>query len=390
MKAIQLVTYLVIAVSLLIIGCSVNVELNLNDIPIATNGQIREWDITTSQLLGIRANDPVASNPAADQQNNTWSLLFPEKKNLGGVFNRYGTEPEGGSILDWNFMIHPFNDFIYIYESAPTSGIEDWPGCIDPNDQNKRCDQSDYNSDSCMLAEIAPDPDFVNSNPWFSISVDHNHCEQGAFLKKKDTLGVYGYPVIDDIHGNNPEIHPAQQIWFRNKDRSSEEKSFYWLMFLQDASNRFQDWVGSPIYGQFHIAFRAKPTKLQVKGPEPLTMNLRIAFQSDLVTNEFPAHSIDDDNGNSHALIVDGSRLVVVNESENLEENMDLGIQFVELAKLADGTVQGYVQVSMVLGDYDTDEIGLCVLELEVIQMNRINGEVLSNSTKATPFIHNK
>jgi hypothetical protein len=45
-----------------------------------------------------------------------------------------------------------------------------------------------------------------------------------------------------------------------------------------------------------------------------------------------------------------------------------LGIQFTEITKLQDGTIQGYVQISMVIGDVETNAFGMCILNLLITE----------------------
>ena len=97
---------------------------------------------------------------------------------------------------------------------------------------------------------------------------------------------------------------------------------------------------------------------------EPETINLRIAAKKDLVTSSFVNQYHDCDNGTSHSLVVDGQKLLTVNE---LSTDYDLGVQFVQLSRLSSGEITGYLEVSMVLGNYNTDEIGICMMEAEII-----------------------
>lgn len=346
-----------------------DVNMSSSNIPLATCAQMEDYKTTNEFLLGIKANDPEKAIPL-QKSKSKWSMLTSEKRNVAGLFNRFGSEPEPDDANDWNFMIDPLDPFKYVYDYAlknPDKTLSEWWGCIDYADQRVRCSSGDYNGHHCYFAEISPYNRFLNNNRWFQRS-DNNHCKEGEFLKWGDTLGIYGFPVIDEAHGYNPEIHPAQQLWFRNRGKSNKDKNSYFLMFIQDASDRFGNWTRSPIYGQFLIPFRAKPSAISPRFYTPLTMNISIAEKYDLVTKSFPDYSTDADDGNSHALVVDGKKLVIVNEPLADDDNKSLGIRFTDICKLPDGTIQGYVQVSMVLGDYDTDPIGVCVLELEVVK----------------------
>ena len=91
-------------------------------------------------------------------------------------------------------------------------------------------------------------------------------------------------------------------------------------------------------------------------------MDINIGQQSDLVTNQFPEQRKDCDTGRRHALKIEGKTLVRVNETNGIANDQKLGIDFIEVTKLPDGTIQGYVQISMVIGDYNTNAFGLCIL----------------------------
>ena len=229
---------------LMLTSCeSENFNVLTQNLPAATNDQIGTLEITERSLLGIRGNDPVGATLTVHEQE-AFTIVKDTKQNLAGVFNRYGVEEEDHG-HDWNFLLKVLPDFNDLYNIVAGHGDkEKWPGCINAGDP---CDAKFYTSENCIWSEIDPDHNFYEQNDWFKITSDH--CEEGEYLHKQDTLGVYGPFVTDDNHGDNPEIHPAQQFWFRNKVKSKPGDNFYWLAFIQDASQRFQAWVASPIYG---------------------------------------------------------------------------------------------------------------------------------------------
>ena len=73
--------------------------------------------------------------------------------------------------------------------------------------------------------------------PWFTLPREHTGIG-GAVVKDRDLDGspvcIYGPWVFEDFHGNQPEIHPAQQMWWR----VHEKDEIRWLV-AQDVSNRF-------------------------------------------------------------------------------------------------------------------------------------------------------
>src|SRR5258706_1007795 len=257
---------------------SVNIHAQTNyavssaNLPHAVFKAIDKWNITQRSLLGMRANDPVNAIPHS-VSHEAFRLLSSRKQNCAGVFNRYGPEDEDHG-NDWNFMMKIIDDFQFLYDVGFVNHDSEWPGCLN---NGSPCSSDYYTNDPCMWAEIDPDFNFFKSNALFSPNT--NHCGEGVYLKKNDTVCVYGTFVKDDNHGNNPEIHPAQQVWFRNKEKTNAQKKSYWMMFLQDASQRFSDWSASPVYGQFLIAFKIKPA---IRITSPLTVNIKVAAKKDV------------------------------------------------------------------------------------------------------------
>ena len=201
-----------------------------------------------------------------------------------------------------------------------------------------------------------------------------------------DTICTYGPYVSDDIeddsHACRPEIHPAQQIWF--KDRLITDHKAYWLFFFQDQSDRFWDtedvyyvyddswlskekkievpadsqkvfrpWAKSPVYGQYQILFHIKPQSQVLNQSQPMIINLSVAQEREVVTADYPAMVADANEGFVHSYYIGGEEVVRVIEPE--QNDNDMGIQFVEVTKHPDGSYTGFAQITMVLGDGDDD-----------------------------------
>ena len=356
-----------------------SVTRSSDNLPNATAGQIDKWEKTQTTLLGIRAFDPIEENISETCQDYAWQLMIPpfdytfcaistEKQNIGGILNRYGTYGEDNNSYDINLWMVIFDDYHQYYELVEHVKNEDWLFPTELIGDELNCGDDDTEI-PFLLGEIAVPNSFMDNNLLFRPAPIH--CENGVYLHKLDTFGMYGVVTTDTYHGHVPEVHPVQQIWFRDKNIFTKNKSSYWLLFIQDCSGRFDDWAGSPVYGQYQIAFRVNPQNIKHSLTSPLTMDISIGTKTDLVTNKFSDQRRDCDNGTSHSLIVDGKKIVTINESGG--EDNDMGIQFIELAKLNDGTIQGYVQISMVIGDYDTKEFGMSILNLLITQPQNMN-----------------
>ncbi|MBK8487438.1 MAG: hypothetical protein WAU21_05875 [Chitinophagales bacterium] len=367
------------------IGCeNANYEVKSEDIRPASEYEEAKWEKVTRLSLGIIGYDPVDTlikNDCKGWGFEEWCNVLDKKVNIAGKFNRFGTYFEDGIVspgidaTDWNIIVELFNEYTSTYDAVRQSSnitFSDWFGCIDVD---KPCG-SPYNASKCMFAEIAPTGELLLDGRWFPIS-ENNHCVEGTYLKKNDTVGVFGCFVLDEAHGNQPEIHPAQQIWFRNKTETDAKKQKYWLMFIQDGSDRYEDWVASPLYGQFRIAFKVYPVKIKQDLYTPLILNIQVAYNSDFISSssELPLAFNDCDDSNIHSLVIDGDKIITVNEPSQFDSK--IGIQFSDIRMLKDGSVIGYIDITMVIGDVETNEFGASVLDLEIIQpMNTLFQEI--------------
>lgn len=347
-----------------------DVTLSSENIPLASAEEITTWELTSETLLGIRAFDPtkghltVTGQPSGIFRDETFASIVSDKQNVGGTLNRFHTYGEDNNSSDINFWMLIFDEYHEFYEMAEPNREKEWFYPYTLVGSNLECDEINYDV-PYLLGEIAVAESFIDNNFFFR-RADDIHCEEGIYLHKKDTFGMYGPIVLDEDHDDLPEVHPVQQFWFLNKSATTNKQKSFWLFFVQDVSDRFVDWIGSPLYGQFKIAFRYKPNKIKANTLGPLTMDISLDLKEDMVTDKFPDQFADCDNGRMHSLVVDGKRIVSVTES-GFNDN-DMGIQFVDVRKLNDGTIQGYVQVSMVIGDVETDAFGMGILSLTIKQ----------------------
>jgi|JI6StandDraft_1071083.scaffolds.fasta_scaffold41061_1 hypothetical protein len=396
-----------IVLALLINGCTPN-SLNPHTGETPGDKELPAWTTTEKYLLGIRANDPVNRNLRMDwfveEYGDTWSLLTPTKQNLGGVLKRYSTNDaigdEGSYERDLGLNIQPFTPFKFLYVLALNNN--DIHSDTAVWETKKGEDRTYFKTIHC---EITPqfsgeyirtfygwrnipesNKGFFYDNPWFGLTGNYDYGIPKS-ISLDDTICTYGPYVSDDIeddsHACRPEIHPAQQIWF--KDRLITDHKAYWLFFFQDQSDRFWDtddvyyvydddswsswadkthvpadsqnvfrpWAKSPVYGQYQILFHIKPQKQVLKQSQPMIINLSVAQEREVVTAQFPTMVADANDGFVHSYFIGGEEVVRVIEPE--QNDNDMGIQFVEVNKQADGSYVGFVQISMVLGDGDDD-----------------------------------
>jgi len=326
--------------------------------------------------------------PTAWTGGERWYPLAAEKKNMGATLERYGTEEYHDDERDWNLMLRLLPPFSYMWDLATAYSEKDmsqWWACYGEAGTNEE-------GDECLFGEVTPDHPFYYNNRWLQPSPD-NHFSVPVTMERLDTVGVYGVFVRDVNHGSNPEIHPMQQFWYKDHAKEGSAVNSFWLFFVQDRSNRFwqtgnvyfndaalgnhppadslekyRPWALSPVYGNYLIAFHVTAEQFKgVAGPlgSPLTINLTVEATKEVVTKEHADQWRDADDGISHSLVIGTDKVVTVNEPE--KNDNDLGIRFTDVTRLPDGTYEGYVEISMVIGDFEGEGTGYMVLHADII-----------------------
>ena len=151
---------------------------------------------------------------------------------------------------------------------------------------------------------------FFNTNTYYAPKINSQ-------ASKGDVVFAFGPWVTDAGHCHKPEIHPAEQIWWRKRNNAAIHN--YFLLLSADQSHRFSDkdnfdvdeirgpdrylkevWAPHPLKGAFAIVFTIKA------GKERCYFDItRIAGQ-----NITAYHN----DGQLHYLIKDNDTLVVVKE----------------------------------------------------------------------------
>ena len=351
----------------------------------STQKEVDEWNRVVREMQGISAIDPVSGKsiynfPAEkdewrinipdyiddiplvpDEINsniNNWIPLSSEKQTICGVLDRFGVFDGGESLgesifddseMDWNLFIIPNDEFSFLIEDALK--YKGGKGIYCQEDKWHTCGN---NKVPCLEAEITPDESFYE-NPWFPKSTKVSPLEGREVC-------FYGPWVRECLHAHRPEIHPSEMIWWR-------ESNDYFMMFVQDDSNRFDSrdnfelkgsvpsdwkpWAAPPLTAQFRIAFEVKPNEhaLPIPGIKPQQMVIRELHSRFVVTENDKKAKADSDDGKNHKLVYKGRVLLSVLEAFENESN--LGVQFVDVSKRGNGVIQGYVQLTTKIGGAD-------------------------------------
>jgi|GEM_PF-3146512 len=332
----------------------------VSNLPTSTQNDLNEWNRVVNKMQGINAVDPVGgdviySYPAEKSewgsflgQINNWRPLSSQKQTLCGILDRFNTYDGDGAEMDWNNFIIPNDEFSFLITDALPFKGGDGFWCVEDNWQH--C--GDNRTIPCVEAEITPDESFYE-NPYFPKSIGESYLEGREIC-------VYGPWVRECVHGHRPEIHPSEMVWWQDDDKN------YYMMLVQDDSNRFDEsdkfdtdgsapsdwkpWAQPPLTAQFKIAFKIPRSEYTgfIVGRKPQKMDIHVLHNRFVVTEEDSEARADCDDGKSHTLVYNNRAILTINELQ--ENDSDLGVKFVDISQRADGTIQGYVQITTKVG----------------------------------------
>jgi hypothetical protein len=208
-------------------------------------------------------------------------------------------------------------------------------------------------------------------------------------------IAIYGPWVTDDGNDGQREIHPAEAIWWQNSPAGNVDIE---LILLQDAAcNRFdersfysfdEDGDGQPDWEPNWVPWEIYPEVEEVK--IPFQYNARDGNYSVIHIEEVEAENIttflnpdllDSDDGNDHKLRASGGDLsaqfnepTLVEVQEQPTASLNYAVRFIDLCKANDGTLKGYVQVLVSLGNANTiEKHGYTVLRItQTVASNRL------------------
>jgi hypothetical protein len=313
--------------------------------PVCTSSQLAAWSFVNDNQLRIGGRDPVGpwtgSWPAERYYYiNNWFPQAFSKRTMCGVLDHFNFYDGAGDEADWNNFTRPDPAFQYVINdvAARYGTTSEW--------------HTDSSGRRLMETEITPDEHFYE-NPWFPKSTGESPLEG----RKLCTSGPW---VAEKLHDYRPEIHPAEQYWWRSGTSG-------YLLLLQEDSNRFdrrddydfdgdptpswwRPWSRYPRTGTFSLAFRLSPTR----GAASVTIN------EDAVRNSVLFDSSDVDDGASHALVYNGRTLLRV--VEQVTDNR-VKVGFTGLCRDAANTaLYGYTTLTSKVGSGDRGDEGYHLL----------------------------
>lgn len=277
---------------------------------------------------------------------NNWHPLRVPKQILVGTFSSFGVF-DWGTESDWNIHIAPGPDF----ENLITTALE---RIYADTDEWMRTPDGRYT----IEAEITP-PGYGRNNPWF------NNIHVKTYLQNKQ-IGVYGPFVGERLHGYRPEIHPCEQIWWKENDNTTV------LLLVADASFRFDEMSDYSTQGAIGDP---KPWSLS-RAQEAL---IKIPFSVN-PGRQATAYSIinlmgrqgyynnasypDATSGTTHTISYNGRDLLTVFESSELGQYV--GISFDDVCfNASQNLLQGFIILKTAIGNGGDHNQGFVAMQID-------------------------
>lgn len=292
-----------------------------------------------------------------------WYPLRTDKQILSGIVTSFGISNFGNE-SDWNIHVVPSEGF----ESFTSDALVRLEGPGHTTADGKLT----------IEAEITPN-EAMYGNPWFT-----NTTETTSLLRQR--ICAYGPFVSEEAHEHGPEIHPSEQIWW--KEGSTTHK----VLLLGDASNRFNTGKSPPtrVCTRPGVCMDVNTSDYATTSSTPpdykawtQTRNqeaeLQVAFEADAGPglymgvqavesfNFFASASYPDpSDGNKHVASYRGRPILVVEESPAIDQY--LGVRFSGVCVAGRGTpkekIQGYVVLNTATGNGSGKE-GFVVLQID-------------------------
>jgi hypothetical protein len=196
-------------------------------------------------------------------------------------------------------------------------------------------------------------------------------------------IGVYGPWIYDRGHCCHPEIHPAEQIWWRD-ELSTTQRRYSFNVFC-DASRRF--WWRD----QMDDGIKLKPW-----GAPPITGIFAVAFEVELDKGPatFEVATIEDRNV---AAVPNGNRVYnLVHQGKNLvtfiPHNDAFSVSFEHVGSTGDNTVRGFLVLETTVGSLTQtsaippgQDVNTVDEQLEREAFRKVDGRYVFTVTQTSP-----
>ena len=364
--------FIIFSVLIALSASGISQPIDFTNCPTCTTRDIEQVKEINTKYQGVEGRNPSVPSTyrligSRKFSNTGWKYLYPSglpnwlavrvpKQIFKGKFDHFAVNTYGDE-SDWDIYMTPspgFDDFIN--EALPYK----FGGDIFPFNWPK-----DINGNYCVEAEITP-PNEKYGNLWF------NNNKNGSFTDAFNannyligkTICAYGPFVMELTHGNHPEIHPSEQIWWKENDNITN------ILLVGDGSNRFDginDFIETfaiPSYkpwtpttnleAELKIPFSLNPSK------EAVYYNITAIDDHNFYNG---ANYSDASSGTSHKIEYAGKTVLTVEEP--IDYDSKIGITFSNVCyNSAKGILQGFIVINTATGNGNGKE-GFVLLQID-------------------------
>jgi len=305
---------------------------------------------------------------------NPYSNWFPirtQKQILCGTVKSFGVANYGDE-SDWNINLLPNAGFeTFIADALEFKDIS-WFSNIGIDPLSEIADWHVTSDGKYLITAENTPRRFEFNNRWF------NNVDGQTPLKGK-MIGVYGPFVGEAMHGKRPEIHPSEQIWWKENNTTTM------ILLVCDASNRFDNdsdyetGVAEAIWkpwtqdngqeAEMSIPFKINPEK----------GSLHYSVQAVETPNFYEgANYSDASSGTKHTIKFNGMPVLTVEETLNFDKY--IGITFKDVCYKND-TLRGLIVIKTAIGNGGGGKEGFAALQIDKqnLGLNPQKGLVIGN-----------
>jgi len=357
---------------------------NLPDqLPLATPSNIKTFKSIVADQMEVAGNDyfGVQTVGTAVANNEWWASRisfnewYPVKEGTKRCACGFMLRFRKMELLDHAYMIYDIDHNMYLRPFSKFQYLVEEPDNLTPP----------FNREIEGEISLTDDLDDVNNEEMFSPddgllskNISKPLCIYGTWLVDDNRIMKSGTEKEDgefELTQRHVEIHPAEQIWFKNS------RGTLYLTNVADYSRRYnvddddnfdktngnlvKPWAETPLKGNFAVAFECKPNG-----------NIQdYKIYTTYANNMFERAN----DGQTHVLKYKGKILVQVTENSGTYNDF-ISVSFDSVTLRPDGVIQGYILIKSTLGKKDINggTITLAVTKNEVIQPGFYNLQVKS------------
>jgi hypothetical protein len=341
-----------LAVLAISIGCSRGQQVQAPATAGCSAEQIAEWDDLQGDRMSAEGFDDETLAVHGDAKRylgiRNWYAVADERQTVCGTFadEQLFDLLIDPSEYDWGIFLAPAPHFAFVVDPTQLPKKTGLKIGRCPGDTTRTCLDVEVGTEPTHFQNATVNG-FLPKKPRESTLIEHPICASGPWVQ-------------DQIHRYHPELHPAEQLWWRFPAQSGPLH----LMLVQDASHRFSDkndfvfdgpvpagfrtWTTDPTRGRFRLALQRLDTA------DPSVYDLEQLGAADIMSRP------DFDRGDV-TIQSNGETQIEIRKAADLRQRVGLDVEF---SCQAPGRFLSIVRATMNAGDPSTERAGYLLLRL--------------------------